>query len=319
MSAQVRRTAAHRDGPDRHLQARLPLPLAQLYGRAVCAARLYDRHEAACDLLDVTGKLSAAIEVARYLDARATGSGRDDPDLDSLLCKLVLPHPGVWNSILLARSRVDDPNDRAVRAPASVLATTRDDLPATRAAVSRLSDAAPGTQHKVTPALLLELLPAHRAKLVAAPAGQAASSLWDATDTLVAAFIELATRTPLFEHLVLAGAQRVRPHPQNRAEGEGEGEIAWVDLRGPQPRRMPPVKMPAGVEFVPGGVYWLDPQRRGLPLHPMVLLGGRGAFCRLYLLDGTAQEASEVRYLDPVSGRVRHPTRLAPVRRGPAG
>src|SRR5262245_24131682 len=78
---------------------RLPLPLAQLYGRAHNAKDARSRHDNAFYLFEAWIKLAAAPLAARYL-CEAEVSGQRVPAMDRALAQLALPSLGQWVGIL---------------------------------------------------------------------------------------------------------------------------------------------------------------------------------------------------------------------------
>jgi hypothetical protein len=84
---------------------RLPLPLAQLYGRAHNAKDARSRHDNTFYLFEALVKLAAAPAIACYLHEVRLGAPRVTA-LDRLLVHLALPSLGQWTAMLreLARS-----------------------------------------------------------------------------------------------------------------------------------------------------------------------------------------------------------------------
>lgn len=78
---------------------RLPLPLAQLYGRANNAKDACGRHDNAFYLFEALIKLTATPLIAAYRQEIAGGAKRD-PELDRLLGQLDLPSLGHWTGFL---------------------------------------------------------------------------------------------------------------------------------------------------------------------------------------------------------------------------
>src|SRR5689334_20727500 len=83
---------------------RLPLPLAQLYGRAHNAKDARGRHDNTFYLFEALAKLAAAPLVAAYLHEAERGAARDAA-LDRLLAQLALPSLGQWVAILRGLAR----------------------------------------------------------------------------------------------------------------------------------------------------------------------------------------------------------------------
>src|ERR1700710_1131674 len=79
----------------REYLVRLPLPLAQLYGRAHNAKDARARHDNTFYLFEALIKLAAAPAVAAYLDEVERGAPRV-PALDRLLVCLASPSLGQW-------------------------------------------------------------------------------------------------------------------------------------------------------------------------------------------------------------------------------
>jgi eukaryotic-like serine/threonine-protein kinase len=79
---------------------RLPLPLAQLYGRAHNAKSSRERHDNAFYLFEASAKLLAITSAAAYLEEISRFGGTRVPALDRMLAQLVLPSLGQWVGIL---------------------------------------------------------------------------------------------------------------------------------------------------------------------------------------------------------------------------
>lgn len=127
---------------------RLPLPIAQLYGRAYNAKSPRERHDNAFYLFEALVKLAASTATACYLEEISQGRSPRVPLLDRQLAQLALPSLGQWLAILreLCRhfhSRVD-----ATTHPWgllwSQLSNPHKDLPATLALFRRLKNGPDG-------------------------------------------------------------------------------------------------------------------------------------------------------------------------------
>ena len=112
--------------PDEELLRRLPLPLAQLFRRALNAKAPLERHLTAFYLWEAALKLLAAGAVVEY-----AGHPDSDPDLAKRLRSLARPALGHWwefvRLLVPLLSERGDEGFRRVRE--LVLGRSRDDLP----------------------------------------------------------------------------------------------------------------------------------------------------------------------------------------------
>lgn len=84
---------------------RLPLPLAQLYGRSYNAKSPRERHDNAFYLFEASAKLLAITSAAAYLEGVTRFGQPRVSSLDRMLAQLVLPSLGQWVGILRELSR----------------------------------------------------------------------------------------------------------------------------------------------------------------------------------------------------------------------
>jgi hypothetical protein len=88
----------------REYLVRLPLPLAQLYGRAHNAKNGRGRHDNLFYLFEALTKLAAAPAVMAYLQESRHGAPRLAA-LDRLLAQLALPSLGQWVAMVRELAR----------------------------------------------------------------------------------------------------------------------------------------------------------------------------------------------------------------------
>src|SRR3954451_8246638 len=112
---------------DEDLVRRLPLPLAKLYRRAHNAKMPQDRHQAAFFLWEAALKLLGSVTIVAYV-----ARGRCEPELNTLLEKLVRPSLGHWwefvRRLLPVLADAGDEEFKALRD--LVLGRSRSDWPA---------------------------------------------------------------------------------------------------------------------------------------------------------------------------------------------
>jgi hypothetical protein len=78
-------------GGDENLVSRLPLPLAQLYRRALNAREPFERHQVAYYLWEAALKLLGSVAIVSYAER-----GAPDPKLAERLTNLARPATGHW-------------------------------------------------------------------------------------------------------------------------------------------------------------------------------------------------------------------------------
>jgi serine/threonine protein kinase/tetratricopeptide (TPR) repeat protein len=127
---------------------RLPLPVAQLYGRAYNAKSPRERHDNAFYLFEALVKLAASAATAYYLEEVSLGRVSRVPLLDRQLAQLALPSLGQWLAILRELSRhFGSRVDAAVHPWGTLwnqLSATRKDCPAILALYRRLKNGPDG-------------------------------------------------------------------------------------------------------------------------------------------------------------------------------
>lgn len=133
----------------REYLVRLPLPLAQLYGRAFNAKSPRERHDNAFYLFEALVKLAATTATAYYLEEVSIEPSSRVPMLDRLLAQLALPSLGQWLGILreVSRhfaSRVDTPSHPWGKPVWDGLSATRKDLPGMLALHQRIKNGPDG-------------------------------------------------------------------------------------------------------------------------------------------------------------------------------
>ena len=133
----------------REYLVRLPLPLAQLYGRAFNAKSPRERHDNAFYLFEALVKLAASTATAYYLEEVSIEPSSRVPMLDRMLAQLALPSLGQWLGILREvtrhfASRVDTPSHPWGKLVWDGLSATRKDLPGMLALHQRIKNGPDG-------------------------------------------------------------------------------------------------------------------------------------------------------------------------------
>lgn len=298
------------------LLGRLPLPLAQLYRRALNAKTALDRHHNAYYLAEATLKLSACLRIGIAL---AQGIEPGSPLAQSLEA-LCLPSTGHWVGFLR------DTNDYLRRRPDAALLPLADAadkllqhqaLPAVTAFVERVSRTAGDEQPPLTPELVrvplrqgvlgfFNLVAAYRNQIFGHGAQRSPAYYEEVGPLLLEAVLAVLRLPFLFGGLHLAVA-RLELGSSGR-----EATVAWQGLIGPVSLPLPPEA--AGPEsatsrIVPGQLYFVDRGVR-VPLAPLVVYHEDGSGReRVGFLNravtrkaGGADEVRRCDYLDYATG-----------------
>jgi WD40 repeat protein/serine/threonine protein kinase len=302
------------------LLARLPLPLAQLYRRAMNAKSPLDRHHNAYYLAEATLKLAACARIGAALTA---GLEPRSP-LARALEDLTLPSVGHWVGFLRGASLFLKDRPDAALLP---LAATEEKLhgpgafPAARAFAERAARAEAGQSPAIggEPARdaarqgilgFFALAAAYRNQVFGHGAQRLPAFYEELGPLLLAATAEVLREECLFAHLTLAVA-RLSP---------GAGGIEWQGLEGLGGLTLAESRVgaepAASARAIAGHVYFVAPGVR-VPLHPLVVYQEdrsereRVGFLNRVVMkrrgaggERAAEEVRRVEYLDYATGDI---------------
>ena len=290
---------AHDPAADEALIQRLPLPLAQLYRRAVNARTPLDRHGASFYLWEAAIKMLAAVAVAEFAARPA-----HEPRLAERLRDLARPTLGHWLEfarLLVPVLAEADPGFGAVRD--LLLGRSRQDLPQAALLNSLLSEAMDGravASRSVRLGELFDRLVSYRnQELGHGAAGQRDDAFYERmSHGLLTGGEEVLGRLD-----VLAG-RRLLYIAEVRAEADG-WRVECDELAGETARRVEDIIVPReAADRLPraGQVYVATPQRSPLcPVHPLMVYDPERSEA-LFLGAGRGQERAQ--HLSYTSGRV---------------
>ncbi len=273
---------------DRLLHARLPLPLARLYARGSNAVSARNRLLSAYYLHEATLKLAVSIDVMRMLERKW-----HDAQLDRLLEMLAMPSTGVFAALLPKLAEEDFEG----KGPACILCKETKEIPAVGSAIEVLSFGKERRRSLVAPSKLYEHLPAFRNRLITGDEIPEPSECASMAEVLLDAFAQIASNTPILEHLSLGVVDSVSEISNKLSQ------IKSFDLTGPTPVRTKAEKMPANEAFRSGCPFAKTPEGTWLPLHPLVRFREDEFLPELLFVGGVDPELG-ILYFDYVTGRV---------------
>jgi YD repeat-containing protein len=282
------------------LLQRLPLPLAQLYGRAHNAKTALELHQTAYYLWEAALKLLGAVAVVEYAER-----GLADPQLEERLQSLARPSLGHWWEFVrrLLPVLADAGDSGFVGARDLLLGRTRDDLPRTAGLDAALTEALEGRSPARSVVRLSELfdrLGRYRNREVGhGAAGQRPTAFYERMGrALLTGVPELLGRLDVLagRHLVYVAEVRGRP--------DGSWLVERAGLSGPSPRRLEPLHL-TGVLAAqlprPERLYLeADGGRPPVSLHPLVVFEPEAGEVLFYSARRGRQRAE---YLSYTSGR----------------
>jgi tetratricopeptide (TPR) repeat protein len=298
---------------------RLPLPLAQLYGRAYNAKDARGRHDNTFYLLEALIKLAAAPGVAAYLQEVSAGAPRVAA-LDRQLAQLALPSLGQWLGILRELARHFGQRVDAAAHPLGhlwpQLDTARRDWPAVLALYRRIKngpDGAPAGDASCSLLQLLDALVQYRNAVFGHGAGRFESFYEQEMGPLLFPAANELLAEGVFDSLGPRGTRLVYL-TELRTLDETQVELSLAELVGAQSERMAPRTLTSqeAAGLVPNCVAVLWPGRR-MPLRLDPLLVFRAAdLAEELLFLNRDRNARQVEYLSYTSGRTERDRAMAP-------
>jgi serine/threonine protein kinase len=295
--------------------AKLPLPLAQLGGRAHNAKNPMERHYAAFYLWEATLKLLASVAVVVYADGP-----EPDPALAEPLRKLARPALGDWRNLVRVLLPLLAERNAAFAPVQNLFAghRPRSDLPRLAGLDALLREVLAGTagsRSTVKVAELLDGLVELRNKDTGhGAAGMREAEFYERTGpALLAAALEL-----LRQGDVLAG-NRLAFIDDVRRLSSGDWLVEWSLLAGENPRRQESLTVPeadAARLPRPGRVYLHRPEAVGgswRELHPLLLFDPAGN--RAFFLNARRGQ-KQAEYLCYTTGEPERRDDLGAERRG---
>jgi serine/threonine protein kinase len=251
------------------LLRQLPLPLAQLFLRALNGKNALERHNAAYYLWEVSLKLLGSVAIVEYI-----ALNENDPKVSQRLQSLARPSTGHWWEFVRLLLPILGPRDpKFAELRDLLLGKSRDDLPRLAGLDGTLFEALYDRREaRATVELrsLFDRLVAYRNRVIGhGAAGLQSDASYDKVGrSLIAGLGELFGRLD-----VLAGRQLVMIAEVNRARS-GDWSIERYSLVGESPRRLDPKRMPeTAAALLPRShqVYLESDKDQMLALHPLVL------------------------------------------------
>ncbi len=298
---------------------RLPLPLAQLYGRAHNAKDARSRHDNTFYLFEALVKLAAAPAVAAYLQEVHQGAPRV-PALDQLLAQLALPSLGQWLAILRELARHFGHRPDAASHPLGHLWGQLDrrhrDLDGALALYRRIKNGPDGAPAEDQSCSLLQLLGAlvqYRNAVFGHGAGRFESFYEREMGPLLFPAVNDVLAEGVFDLLGPRGSRLVHL-TEVRLLDEGRAEVGIRELIGTQGERSTPLALAAAqlAELAPGHVALLWPGRPvPLRLDPL-LLYREGELAEEVLFLNRDRDGRQVEYLSYTTGRAERDRSTAP-------
>jgi serine/threonine protein kinase len=299
---------------------RLPLPLAQLYGRAHNARDARGRHDNTFYLFEALIKLAAAPAIACYQDEARRGVRRDESP-DRLLAQLALPTLGHWAATLRELARYFGQRPDAAEHPLGhlwgQLARPLRDRPGLLALYQRIKngpDGAPAADQSCTLLGLIDSLVSYRNAVFGHGAGRPESYYERDVGPLLFRAANDILAEGLLDVLGPRGSRLVylsEPRPL----GEGRVEVGLRDLVGLHGAPLTPLPLSAGqaagLRLPCVAVLW--PGRPlPLPLTPLLLYrtGEAGEEVLFLLRD---RNGREVEYTSYTTGRSERDRVMAPL------
>ena len=298
---------------------RLPLPLAQLYGRANNAKDARGRHDNAFYLFEALIKLTATPLIAAYRQEIAGGAKRD-PELDRLLGQLGLPSLGHWTGFLreLAK-RFGERADAATHPLGNLsdqLTRIRRDLPAALALYRRIKngpDGAPAGDQTCSVLDVLDALVQYRNAVFGHGAGRSLSFFKNEMGPLLMPAAGEILAEGVIDPLGVSGSRLVFITEVRAVDRERWGGN-FRDLTGLQSQPIEPIVLDAdeAANVAPFRTAVLWPGYR-LPLliHPL-LVYRENELSEEVLFLNRDRNGRQVELLSYASGRIERDRELAP-------
>lgn len=309
-----------RDEFRREYLLRLPLPLAQLYGRTYNAKSARERHDNAFYLVEALVKLIASTATAGYLDEVSLGPSPRVPVLDRLLAQLALPSLGQWLGILreLAKyfaTRVDSASHPWGSLNEQLTKTTRDE-PALLALYQRIKNGPDGSLAADQSCSLIGVLDAlvqYRNAVFGHGAGRFESFYADEMGPLL---------FPAVNEMLAEGRVNLLGVPQAklvyitelRVLDQGRTEAGLRELVGTQGERLAPLELTSeqATKLLPNRVAIMWPGRAA-PLRLDPLLQYRESdLAEEVLFLNRDRNGRQVEYLSYTTGRTERDRSMLP-------
>lgn len=299
---------------------RLPLPLAQLYGRAHNAKSPRERHDNTFYLFEAATKLLAITAAAHYLEEVTTGGRPRVPALDRMLAQLALPSLGQWVGMLReltkhVASRVDR-DTHPWGELAQWLHAPRRDCPGLLQLYRRTKhgpDGAAAGDTQVSWLSGLESLVQYRNGVFGHGAGRFDSFYSQEMGPLLFPAVNELLAEPVLCSLGPRGAKLVQI-TEIRARDEGLSVVDLRELVGMQSERMSPLVLPSGLaaRLLPHRVALLWPGRE-FPLRLDPLLQFRESdLTEEVLFLNRDRNGRQVEYLSYTTGRTERDRSMLP-------
>ncbi|MCE9554543.1 MAG: protein kinase, partial [Planctomycetes bacterium] len=298
---------------------RLPLPLAQLYGRAHNAPAARARHDNTFYLFEALIKLAACPLIASYLRQVEQGEPRS-PAIDRLLAQLVLPSLGQWVAILRALAKHIGQRPDAASHPLGhvwrQLDTSRRDCPGILALFRRIKNGPDGQAGGDQSCSLMEVIDAlvlYRNTVFGHGAGRCDSFYEQEMGPLLAPAASEFLGEGIFDMLGPRGTRLVYIN-EIRLLDDRQIEASLSDLVGLEAERMSPLTLSAAdnSDLSPNCIALLWPgQKSLLRLDPLLIFRGSAVTDEVLFLNRD-RNGQQVEYLSYTTGQIDRDRSLAP-------
>jgi len=298
---------------------RLPLPLAQLYGRSHNAPAARARHDNTFYLFEALIKLAACPLIASYLRQIEHGERRS-PAIDRLLAQLALPSLGQWVAILRGLSRHFGQRPDSATHPLGhlwqQLDTPRRDCPGILALYRRIKngpDGEPGGDQNCSLMEVIDALVLYRNTVFGHGAGRCDSFYEQEMGPLLAPAASEILAEGIFDLLGPRGTRLVYIN-ELRVRDDRQMEASLSDLVGLEAERMSPLTLSAAdnADLTPNCIAVLWPgQKALLPLDPLLVFRGSAVTDEVLFLNRD-RNGRQVEYLSYTTGQIERDKSLAP-------
>ena len=298
---------------------RLPLPLAQLYGRAHNAPAARARHDNTFYLFEALIKLAACPLIASYLRQIEQGEPRS-PAIDRLLAQLVLPSLGQWVAILRALAKHIGQRPDAASHPLGhvwrQLDASRRDCPGILALFRRIKNGPDGEAGGDQSCSLMEVIDAlvlYRNTVFGHGAGRCDSFYEQEMGPLLAPAASEFLGEGVLDLLGPRGTRLVYIN-EIRLLNDRQIEASLSDLVGLEAERMTPLTLSAtdNTDLAPNCIAVLWPgQKSLLRLDPLLIFRGSAVTDEVLFLNRD-RNGQQVEYLSYTTGQIDRDRSLAP-------
>jgi len=305
---------------NREYLLRLPLPIAQLYGRSYNAKTDRERHDNAFYLFEAWIKLAASSCTAYYLEEVTSGSVPRVAMLDRLLAQLAIPSLGQWLAILRELTKHYSTQVNASENPFGKiwhqLTASKRDPSALLALFRRIKngpDSPPGGDQSCSLLQVLEAIVQYRNAVFGHGAGRFDSFyaqemgplLFPALNEMLAAET-IAPFGPATSHFAYINDLRVVE--------DGRTEVGLRALIGTQGERLPPIRLNSeqAESLLPNRVCLIWPGRDvPLRLDPMLVFRESDLTEDILFLNRD-RNGKQVEYLSYTTGRTERDRAMQP-------